>query len=40
MISDMAGKEFNLWESLAQNATTNVLSSYIPDPVDAVTGEM
>ena len=39
MISDMTGKEFNFWESLAQNATSNVMSSYIPDPVDAVTGE-
>lgn len=39
MVSDITGKDFDFWESLAANATANVMSSYIPDPVDAVTGE-
>lgn len=39
LMSELTGKEFDFWQSLALSAASNVMSSYIPDPVDAVTGE-
>ncbi|MCM1259105.1 MAG: DUF6531 domain-containing protein, partial [Roseburia sp.] len=38
LLSKLLGQDFNLWDSLARNAFVNALSSYISDPVDAVTG--
>ena len=38
VMSGLAGKEFNFWESLQKNGWANIVAMSIHDPVDAVSG--